>query len=687
MARPDSLAADSREARSWNRGFVAFAVVSLLSLHVWLAVTSLLQENATVDEVGHMPAGVSYWETGTFKLYHHNPPLVKLVAALPVVFSHPETAELYKKSAWDDESYAGFGMLFARKNFARYFELFDRARLMMPLFTVIGGLAVFAWSSRLYGTGGGLLSLALWSVCPNILANGRLVTGDAPSASLAVASTYLFWRYLNRPTWLRAILAGLLLGLAQLTKFNMILLYGLWPALAVVRFWLDRNRENWAHRIGRGLSHWVAMVALSVLVIDAGYAFEGVGTPIGRFEFGSRTFTRPVTPGMARPDHPNPLMKSAWRYRVNRFRGTWMASIPSPLPRHYLLGFDEQKIETEGVPVYYFREDAPHDDSVMTGYSVYLNGQLRKGGWWYYYLACLAYKVPEGTWALVLLSGLILFISRRSRATWADEIAVLSIPVGLLLAMSVLTDICLGLRYILPIFPFVYVSVGKLVPWVIGLSGRWRWLGGLVVSGSFLASAVASASIYPDYLAYFNWASGGPDRGADHLIDSNIDWGQDLVKLQRWLRQNHPGKPVGLAYFGQINPSIFTLRGDGFEWFLPPALPGTMDQMDTKVDRSYYVGPAPRLRPGLYAVSVSIVKGLPWRFDDSRSLVKPHEPWMHAWNSHENPKTHEDAFGYFRELTPVARVGHSIYVYEVSAEDCARLAVRWTGASLEKKAD
>ena len=658
----------------WTRTKVASAVALLLALHAVLAVNSLLQENATVDEVAHLPAGVSYWQKGTFKLYHHNPPLVKLVAALAVVASHPNTGQLYEMGSWANESQAAFAQSFAFFNYPNYLELFDRARLLMPLFSVVGGLVVFAWSSRLYGPGGGVLSLALWCLCPNILAHGRLVTSDAAAASIGAGATYLFWRYQKNPTWTRVVLAGLVLGLAQLTKFSLVLLYGLWPALAVVRFLLERRWDGLPRRLVTGSGHWAAMVAISVLVIDVGYAFEGVGTPIGKLEFGSRSLTRPVPPGMSRPHSENDLLRGAWLYRVNRFRGTALGSLPSPLPKHYLLGFDEQKIETEGIPGYFLNPDLSRDDSKVAGYAVYLDGHLRRGGWWYYYLATLAYKVPEGTWVLVLLSGFVLSTSKRSRAPWADEIAVLAIPVGVLGAMSFLTDICLGLRYILPIFPYVFIATGKVIPWADGLSGRWKPLARGVIGGSLLATTAATATIHPDYLSYFNWASGGPDRGAEHLIDSNLDWGQDLVKLNRWLKENHPGDKVGLAYFGQINPSLLKLRGDGFDWFLPPALPGTIFPMVK--DTTRLIGPAPRLTPGLYAVSASIVRGLPWRLYDSISLSSPRSSWMPSWDARE------DAFAYFRGLTPVKRVGHSIYVYELSAEDCIRLAPMWAGPRL-----
>ena len=654
----------------WTRPKLAVAVTLLLAIHAGLAVVSLLRENPTIDEVAHLPAGVSYWQKGTFKLYHHNPPLVKLVAALPVVLANPVTAPLYESGFWDQDSQATFGEYFTLVNADRYFELFASARMLMPIFTVLGGLAVFAWSARLYGGTGGLVSLALWSLSPNILAHGRLVTGDAPSASLAVIATYLFWRHQHRPTWTRAVGVGVVLGLAQLTKFSALLLYGLWPALAIVRILLDRDRQGWSRRFRIGVGQGALMVALSVLVIDVGYGFEGVGQPLGRFEFASQTLTRPTTPGMARPTSFNPLLAGAWRYRVNRFRGTFLADLPVPLPRHYVLGFDEQKIETEGIPQYFLDPSAPVDDAVRTGYSVYLDGTMKQSGWWYYYLATLAYKVPEGTWVLVGLGALLLVFSPRSRARWADEIAVLAIPVGVLLAMSFLTDICLGLRYILPIFPFAFIATGKVVPWATGQAtvGRRRAAGALVV-GSLLLTATATATIHPDYLAYFNLVSGGPDRGSEHLIDSNLDWGQDLVKLDRWVRANRPGERVGLAYFGQINPSVLRLRGDGLEWFLPPALPGTMEPLAR--DASRLVGPAPRLKPGLYAVSASLVRGLPWRFHDPVSLRSPKIAWPICWRSSFG------AFAYFQKMEPKFKIGHSIFVYDVSADDCGNLASLW----------
>lgn len=670
---PSSASApDPVTASFWNRWRLIFAVASLLLLQTILAVQSLVQENPTVDEVIHLPAGVTYWQTGSFRLYHHNPPLVKLLAALPVVFSAPVVD--YKDESWvlDPPVMSAFAHHFQKINARRYFELFTRARLLMPIFALIGGLVVFVWSRRLYGPWGGLLSLSLWVFCPNVLAHARLITTDMAATSLGCLATYLFWRYLKAPSWRLAACAGIALGLAQLTKFSMLMLYGVWPLLAALRWALERDARG---GYGRTVAHAFVVVVLSVVVIDLGYGFEGVGIPLGQYEFACETLTRPVPPGLRRPTVPhNSLLTRAYRYRVNRFRDTALGWLPVPLPRHYLLGFDDQKLEAEGIPRK-FQHDGPPglDGDRIDGYPVYLNGRLSQKSWWYYYLLTLVYKVPEGTSALVVGSFFVLAFSRRSRASWCDEIAVLTVPAFVLFVMSVFTNINLGLRYVLPIFPYVYISAGKLGPWVVEFPRpQWRALAGGIVGLGLTATVAAVGLIHPHYLAYFNLASGGPDRGAEHLIDSNIDWGQDLIGLWKWLATHAPGERVGIAYFGQINPRVFEKRGAAIDWFLPPpalgSLPPPTPENLTSIP-SRYRGEMDtiHLEPGLYAVSVSLVKGLPWRVYDRPARVWDGDRW-NPWS------VWFGAFRYFDALTPVARIGHSIDVYRVSPDEAERLS-------------
>jgi 4-amino-4-deoxy-L-arabinose transferase-like glycosyltransferase len=689
-----SIAPEPVRSRARARFGIGLAVVSLLMLHYGLAAQSLLRENPTIDEVVHLPAGVTYWQKKTFRLYHHNPPLVKLVAALPVVWSGVFTERLYELPAWTNSvpDQAAFAHEFVFRNPERYFELFQLARLTMPLFSVFGGVVVFMWSRRLYGHWGGLLSLSLWVFCPNVLAHGRLITTDMGSTAFGVAATYVFWTYLQNGRWRWAVAAGVMLGLAQLTKFSMLLLYAVFPFLWVVHLALVCAPQEWLARCRRGVGQGIAIVAISFLTIDAGYLFEGVGIPLGRFEFGSRALTRRVSPGMRRPDSRNKLFDIVWKFRINRFRNTWLAEIPCPLPEHYVLGFDEQKIETEGVPDHWakpvaldkearrragpkatdiearadnvariLRSGEP-DGKATGGYPVYLNGELRRTGWWYYYAVALLYKIPEGTWLLIVLSMAAGVMTIRSRTAFFDEIALWTVPLVVLFSISFLTDINLGLRYVLSILPYVFIITGKVAPWILSMSGNRKRVMGTITAGSLALTLAATVSIAPHYLAYFNWASGGPDREPARLIDSNLDWGQDLVGLQKWWQKTIPNQPIGLAYFGQINPSIFGMRAEPFRWFLPPVQPGTTYIMDAGLYAGL-VRPARRLEPGYYAVSRSALYGLPWRFyDPSPGALLP------EWNAHEF-----GAFSYFQKLRPEGNIGHSINIYRLSTDDAARL--------------
>ena len=227
-----------------------------------------------------------------------------------------------------------------------------------------------------------MLSLALWTLCPNILAHDRLITTDAGAAALGISATYLYWKYLRAPSRACAGMAGLALGLAQLTKFSMLLFFLLWPAAAIIRRVIagprgtDRPvRPQWI------LADSLLIVGLAVLVINAGYLFERSGIPLGEFELASRSLTRPVKPGEHRPRSRNPLLDGAWKYRVNRFRGTILAELPVPLPEHFVLGFDEQKLEAEGVPKAFLpgakiAGDASEAESEIVAYPAYLNGKL-----------------------------------------------------------------------------------------------------------------------------------------------------------------------------------------------------------------------------------------------------------------------------------------------------------------------
>lgn len=636
---------------------VYLAATLLIGLQWLTAQWSLQFENPTIDEVLHLPAGISYWETGRFRLYHHNPPLVKILAAWPIL-NHMQEAKqdrIYHSSYWTDDppNKAGFGHDFTQLYANDYFEIFQTSRRVMPVFLALGALFVFLWSKKIYGNLGGLLSLTVWCLCPNLLAHGRLITTDVASASIGMASTFLFVNYLRKPCFRNACFAGIALGVSLLTKFSLLVLILLWPMIWMFRLWLQPDGKPLKHAIIQAGRHALAVMVFSLLVVNSGYLFEGTGKPLGSFEFYSQTLTRELPQNRLRfHSTGNSLLDLLGSHRVNRFKGTLIGSLPCPLPAEFMKGFDDQKIDAEGVPSHYLRPDDPTAVGQVEGYPVYLNGQIRGSGWWYYYPYAFLIKTPPGFLTLIAGSFFVLIFHRKTKSEWFEESALMIVPAFMVLAMTFLTDINIGLRYILPALPYLYIGCGRLAPLLTGSSLKLQRIYLLTILLTLCGSAVSTASVAPHFLAYFNAIGGGPDQGHEHLIDSNLDWGQDLVLLRKWVEENAKEEAIGIAYFGQINPDIFRLRNQTMDWYLPPARPEKV--LPLPPGRA-----SGSVRAGYYAISASLVHGLPWRvYDVSR------------WAPYD---AKQGAFDYFLKTEPIAKLGWSIFIYKLDEPTAARL--------------
>ena len=511
-----------------RRGWISVVVGSLLGAHAFLLGWVAAKPSPTLDEPAHLAAGLYVWKYGRFDLYRVNPPLVKVIAALPVTFADPATNWRGILDPLRPEW--GIGDTLMAANGERAFWLLTLARWACIPLSLIGGYACFRWAAALYGSASGLLALVLWCFSPEILAHGSLITPDAGAAALGVAGSYLFWRWLDCPSWSRAVLAGLVLGLIELTKMTWLILFGLWPALGLL--WVVSSPTG--RRVGaRRLAQLAAIGLIGLYVLNMGYGFEGSFRPLGRIGFVSERLGGPYP----RAGGPG-----------NRFVGHWSAEIPVPLPESYITGLDVQEREFE----------LPHWS--------YLRGEHRLQGWWYYYLYGLAIKIPLGIWALGALAvGVTFRWPGRYSAGWRNE-AVLLAPAAVVIALvSSETRYNHHLRYVLPAYPFALVWASKVA--------RCAYFGNRKVAaavGIAIAWAVGSSlAIYPHSLSYFNELVGGPTKGHDHLIDSNIDWGQDILALRDWLVRHPEARPL---YFDCVGDQF--LRRSGIEIQASLAGPG-----------------------------------------------------------------------------------------------------------------
>lgn len=253
-------------------------------------------------------------------------------------------------------------------------------------------------------------------------------------------------------------------------------------------------------------------------------------------------------------------------------------------------------------------------------FKFYLLGTFSQQALWYYYPVAIALKTPEVTLVLLALACLSVFIpgSRVASGIW------LLLPAAVVLAVSSQDLVNLGLRRVIPIYPFLFLWIGErlLRSWE-----RWsRSVEGQAARGVFsvalllvVAGGILSAiQIHPYQLAYFNRFVGGPAAGAGYLDDSNIDWGQDLPGLAAW-QSEHGVRPLALWYFGTDNPASYGIESRPLS--------------DEEV-----------LRPGrvAYAMSVNNLIGLKLR---AQEIGRSEIDWLARYR-------------------PAAMVGYSIYIYD-----------------------
>jgi len=568
-------------------------IAVILAIHGALLAYGAARNAPTWDEGPHLVAGMSHWRFGAFGLYRVNPPLVRLVAAIPALCAEPKVDWRRYDAGVGIRSECAVFEDFMRRNGDAVFAYITLARWACIPFSLLGAGVCCLWARQLYGPAAGVAALVLWCFDPNVLAHAGLITPDIGGAAFACAAAYAFWRWLKAPSWRAALLAGLAMGFAESAKTTCLVLPAILP-LVWVACRVRTERVAWAVQ-----SVQLALVLLiAVCVLNAGYGFDGSFQKLGDYRFVSHAMSG------QRYDFGRALEGG------NRFSGTWLADVPVPVPKDYLMGIDVQTWDFER-PTY-----------------SYLAGEWRARGWWYYYLYALAVKAPLGTWVLLFLALAVSLFGKGYSAPWRDESVVLAPVAAVLLLVSSQTGMNHHMRYVLPVFPFAFIWVSK-----VAQALKFRQTAVAVIAAGGLAWSVASSLwVYPHSLSYFNELAGGPTGGHSHLDNSNIDWGQDLLYLKEWYEAHREARPLGLAYFGSCDPKIA-----GIEFLPPPHGPSRLDTRRSPTAQSF--GPL----PGWYAMSI-------------------HEILRHGAD-----------YEYFLQFEPVAMAGYSIYIYHVTREEADRV--------------
>lgn len=489
-----------------HRGAVFLGVAGLLAVLLLQLSLTIRTESITWDEDDHLYAGYMSWKTGDFGLNPEHPPMVKMLAALPIL-GMPLRLPVMQNREFKLEAFLG-GKEFLFKNDAD--TMLFRARMAAASLTVLLALLVFLAGQEMFGTAAGFVALVLLVFDPNQLAHGAFVTTDTGLTCFLFASVYSFYRFVKRPAIWKLVLVGLATGFALAAKHTGILAFPILLALALGEWILRRKTEppSGAPRLSiaqYGLS-LAAITVVSVTVLWAFYGFRYAARPAG---LQLNPTSAEYIGRLSRPREAK-LLATAAHYHL--------------LPESYLYGLADVRMM---------------DDF----YSSFLLGKTYPHGVWFYFPFAIAIKSTLAF--LILLGTAIWAIATRKLTRWR-EILFLTVPPVLYLAVAMSSHLNIGVRHVLPIYAFLEVLIGGTVVTLVASQRRWMYVFGALILFQIATSLRAS----PTYISYVNEAWGGQKNAWWLLSDSNSDWAQQLKATKKYLDARGV-RDCWFVYFGE----------------------------------------------------------------------------------------------------------------------------------------
>ena len=499
-------------------------LAALALLFVTLTITSFVQKSPTVDEPLHLFAGYSYLKWGDLWVNPEHPPLAKMLAALPLLaidIKDPRPLSVFDNRILESDVgdppavRVAQQMLFVQNDAD---TLFFYAKLPMIALAALMGFFVYLWSRDLFGPEAAIASALFYALDPNILAHSSVVHTDLPFAAFFFIGTYFYWRTLNHFSWKNLLLTALCFGLAAVTKHSFPVVFLTWGALGLISIVSSKPQQCSIGAACTPLSRWTKSGIVVVTLLSASMTAY-------LFIWAAYGFRFHATPGIGQPLPVDQLMPDS------SFLQAWVRTINNYhiFPEAWTCGqlFALKRLSRVS----------------------YLFSEISDQGFWWYFPVVFAVKTPLPT--LVLSLGAV-GRSFFARGNYGPRFFIL-IPVVLYFSLAVWSRLNIGMRHILPVYPFLLLLIGGIA------AELWRkesWLkrGGLIFLGGYFL--FSSFSIYPHYFAFFNELVGGPKNGHRVLLDSNLDWGQDLRGLKHWMDHNGV-KKIHFLYFGKADPQYY----------------------------------------------------------------------------------------------------------------------------------
>jgi hypothetical protein len=522
---------------AWREAACVLALLAALGLQLGRAISA---DGLTNDEVLYIAAGHRHLDAGDYRPNPNQPPVAKLAAALGLVGLPLQGREL---RAGDDPLHWAYRFVFTDNDPA---TVVPRARLGAVVAFGLLCAVLWLWARSSLGATAGIVALAAAAFHPSLLAHGHLATTDLVAAFGMLLTSFAFWRWSRAPSLAGAAAVGLSLGLAIATRLTGLLMVPAMALLALLearRRWSAGERHPWP-----ALGVLVAALALAPAVVWASYGFRYEPWP-------GASVLEPIRPHLGLPGRVVEALRSA-----------------RALPEAYL----------EGV-----RYQLEHG---RTGHPTYLLGRHSNTGWWHYYLVAVLVKNTP-----VFLAGAaaaLVWAGRRLLDPTRPE-AHAFVPAAIVLLAASASRIQIGERYVLAVYPYLVLIAASAA----ARASATRW-GGPALAGILALHAASTLSAAPaGHLAYFNVLAGGPPGGHRVLLDSNLDWGQDLPRLAEWMRREGVAR-VQLAYHGSDDPDRFGIAHDDLPGLhLHPArLAERPQQGVVAVSPNLLLGLVPRLR-------------------------------------------------------------------------------------------
>jgi hypothetical protein len=454
-------------------------------------------QSFTYDEAPHIIAGLDAWRHGRFEQWNDQPPLGRLLVTVPLLYSNAEKWQIEDRGP----SSANFWTVSIRP------DAVALAWLTRPVNVALGlVLAALLWTTvrRLLSEGAANLALALFACSPALIAHFSLATVDGLATLLCFAAAVAVARWRTRPSWRRTLVAGLLLGGLLVSKFSA-------PPLVLLALGLMATSRPASERASRGAKTAVAAV-VSLAVVWATYRGH-----VGPVTFRNGLLAGPYARGQ-----------------------TVIVPVDRPLNLTVTLPAPEFIAALGGV--------AQHS---VRGQPTFLMGEVKSsGGWRRYFPIVVLLKWPLTVWLFV---GAAFTLLLTGRIDPPSEFKLLMLFPAVFFALAALTNLNIGDRYVLPVYPFLLLFCAAV--WNHARASA----AAMVLVVALVAAQAADAFRYaPDYLSYFN-AFVSSSESYKLLSDSNLDWGQGLLALREYERV-HPDSAMWLAYFGGVDPASYAIR-------------------------------------------------------------------------------------------------------------------------------